>query len=160
MAGIWSTFGRSNPDHPDDRRHSLLHGGQPGRTTTTREVVMRRGWTARTDVSRRLATAGTLIGLMIAGALGSASVAQARDGTSYVDGGYARFQDYGDQFWVCDTKADGYPIVGFIDGHEVWARGGAGTCEYRDYNYPEHTRLIIQACKPWVVCGPAVEVET
>jgi hypothetical protein len=107
---------------------------------------------------QRLAKAGMLIGLTLTAMLCSASVAQAKDGTSYVDGGYARFQDYGDQFKVCDTKADGHAVVGFIGDHPVWARGGAGTCEDRNYDYPEGTHLIIQACVAWVVCGPAVEV--
>jgi hypothetical protein len=121
---------------------------------------MRRGWTTRTGVRHRLAITGTLIGLAIAGTLSGASVAQAgSDGTSYVDGGYARFQDYGDQFWVCDTAADGHGVWGYIDGHAVWAGGGAGTCAYRNYNYPEHTHLIIQACN-LLWCGPRVDVET
>jgi hypothetical protein len=29
---------------------------------------------------------------------------------------------------------------------QIWASRGAGTCEHRNYNFPEDTFIIIQSC--------------
>jgi hypothetical protein len=156
-------FGRRRTDQSDGRRGSA-RSGQSGRMTTTTGGVMHRGWTAGTDVGHRLAIVGTLIGLALAGTLGGASVAQAKDGTAtYLDAAWVHFQDYGDHLTVCDTKPDGHSAVGIINGVQIWASGGAGTCEHRNYNFPEGTFIIIQACvgesasRTLLACGTPVD---
>jgi hypothetical protein len=104
-------------------------------------------------MKQRLAKAGMLIGLTLAGMLGSASVAQAGQNASALyfapDGALAAsasFEALGEHVTVCDHKPDGHSAVGLFNGVPVWASGGSGTCTPGNLNILDGTWVWVEAC--------------
>lgn len=112
---------------------------------------------------KTLTMLAAVVGALVIALLAS-SPAQATDGTwlqIFVneDNGRATFEGdmATDGEWVkaCDTKADGYDIVSYIDSDrdgdaDYWARstGGNGSCsELEFFNVPEERRMYFWACQ-------------
>ena len=81
----------------------------------------------------------------------------AADGYNYSVGGGAEavFHSYGEHFYVYDLTADGHAGVGIVEYmgdtnwivlDVVWARGGSGTYQEKNYTLPEGLRVRYHAC--------------
>ncbi|MFJ5050392.1 hypothetical protein [Streptomyces sp. NPDC088719] len=70
-------------------------------------------------------------------------------------GGSASYNSSTNRLRVCDTDADGYRAVGWLNGNRVDAAGGAWTCKERRINLPNGMDVKLTVCLKNGAAGPS-----
>jgi hypothetical protein len=103
---------------------------------------------------KRIALAGATLSAVGGLAIASAAPASADSGQIwYYDAGYGQFVSYGDKFYACDRKTDGYGIhvEYYVPGGTArgWVRdtnGNNGDCVYLNTNLGEERYVHLRTC--------------